>query len=153
MPNTYTQIHIQVVFAVHNRQSLIQESWKNELFSYITGIIQNHGHKLLQINGVQDHIHILFGMRPTESLSELMKAVKHDSSKWINQQGFVRGRFSWQSGYGAFSYGKSQTPAVVKYIKNQELHHRKKQFREEYIEFLKAFEIDYNEAYIFNDVT
>lgn len=114
MPNTYTQIHIQVVFAVENRQSLIQESWKNELFSYITGIIQNHGHKLLQINGVQDHIHILFGLRPTESLSELMKAVKQDSSKWINQQGFVRGRFSWQSGYGAFSYGKSQIPAVVK---------------------------------------
>ncbi len=107
MANTYTQIHIQVVFAVQNRQSLIKNEWKDELYKYITGIIQNHNHKLLQINGMPDHIHILFGMRPKQSLSDLMKQVKQDSSKWINSKGFVNGKFSWQAGFGAFSYAKN----------------------------------------------
>ncbi len=98
MANTYTQIHIQVVFAVQNRESLIKDLWKDDLYKYITGIIQNNNHKVLQINGVADHIHILFGMRPTQSLSDLMKQVKQDSSKWINKNGFVKGKFSWQPG-------------------------------------------------------
>ena len=107
MSNTYTQIHIQAVFAVQNRQSLINSQWKDELYKYMTGIIQNYEHKVLQINGMPDHIHILFGMRPTQALSELMKQVKQDSSKWLNEKYFHNSKFSWQSGYGAFSYSKS----------------------------------------------
>ena len=152
MANTYTQVHIQVVFAVKNRSSLIHATWEDALFRYITGIIQNHGHRVLQVNGMPDHVHILFGMKPDQALSDLIKQVKQDSSKWINQQGYVQGRFSWQAGYGAFSYSKSQIPRVVRYIQNQKEHHKKKTFREEYLEFLKAFEIDFNEGYIFKDV-
>lgn len=152
MANTYTQIHIQTVFAVQNRQSLIRDEWKGELYRYITGIIQNHGHKVLQINGVSDHIHILFGMRPTQSLSDLMKQVKQDSSSWINNKGFIKGKFSWQSGYGAFSYSKDQLPAVIRYIQNQEEHHKKVSFADEYVKLLNDFEIDYNEAYTFKAI-
>ena len=149
MANTYTQIHIQTVFAVQNRQSLIHNSWKEELYRYITGIVQNHKHKMLQINGMPDHIHLLIGMRPSQSLSDLMKAVKGDSSEWINKSGFLKHRFSWQAGYGAFSYAKSDVPRVIQYIQNQEEHHRKKTFEEEYIDFLKAFEIEYDGRFIF----
>ncbi|MBO6662150.1 MULTISPECIES: IS200/IS605 family transposase [Roseivirga] len=152
MANTYTQVHIQVVFAVKNRSSLIHATWEDALFRYITGIIQNHGHRVLQVNGMPDHVHILFGMKPDQALSDLIKQVKQDSSKWINQQGYVQGKFSWQAGYGAFSYSKSQIPRVVRYIQNQKEHHKKKTFREEYLEFLKTFEIDFNEGYIFKEV-
>lgn len=152
MPNTYTQIHIQAVFAVQNRQSLIRTVWKDNLYRYITGIIQNHEHKVLQINGMPDHVHILFGMRPKQSISDLIKQVKQDSSKWINDSRLTKGRFSWQSGYGAFSYSKDQLPAVIRYIQNQEEHHRRTSFREEYIRLLKDFDIDYNEAYLFRDI-
>ncbi len=152
MANTYTQIHIQTVFAVQDRASLITTAWKDELYRYITGIIQNHGHKLLQINGMPDHLHILFGMRPTQALSVLMQQVKQDSSAWINQKGFVRGRFSWQEGFGAFSYSKRDVPHVVEYIKNQEVHHRKQTFFEEYVRFLRDFEVEHDERYIFKPV-
>ncbi len=152
MPNTYTQIHIQTVFAVRNRQSLISEKWKDELYKYITGIIQNYDHKVLQINGMPDHIHILFGMRPTQSLSDLMKQVKQDSSKWINQKGFVNGKFSWQADYGAFSYSKNDLPNVINYIKNQESHHKTKTFTEEYLQLLLDFEIDFDDRYIFQPI-
>jgi REP element-mobilizing transposase RayT len=152
MANTYTQIHLQTVFAVQNRQSLIKKEWRNELYKYITGIIQNHNHKVLQINGTADHIHILFGMRPTQSLSDLMKQVKQDSSKWINSKGFVNGKFSWQAGYGAFSYSKNQIPNVINYIKNQEEHHKIKTFSEEYLELLQEFKIDYNDLYILKSI-
>lgn len=152
MANTYTQIHIQVIFAVQDRQSLIKNEWKDELFKYITGIIQNHEHKVLQINGMPDHIHILFGMRPTQSLSDLMKHVKQDSSKWINGKGFINGKFSWQSGYGAFSYSKSEVLNVINYIKNQELHHKKLTFQEEYLQLLKEFNIEFDERYILKSV-
>ena len=152
MPNTYTQIHIQVVFAVQNRVSIIRKSWKDELYKYITGIIQNYGHKVLAINGMPDHLHILIGMRPTQSLSDLMQDIKGDSSKWINQKSFVNGKFSWQEGYGAFSYSKSHVDAVIKYIKNQEQHHKKKTFIEEYHEFLDKFEVEFDERYIFKPV-
>lgn len=125
MANTYTQIHIQAVFAVQNRDCIIGNQWKNELYKYITGIIQNQKHKLLAINGMADHIHILFGMRPVQSLSDLLQDIKGDSSQWINKRKFINAKFSWQEGYGAFSYGKSQIPKVIQYIKDQEEHHKK----------------------------
>ncbi len=152
MANTYTQIHIQAVFAVKDRQSLIKNEWKDELFKYITGIIQHHDHKVLQINGMPDHIHILFGLRPTQSLSDLMKQIKQDSSKWINNKNFVNGKFSWQSGYGAFSYSKSDVPKVINYIKNQELHHKSITFQEEYIQILKELNMEVDERYILRSV-
>ncbi len=152
MANTYTQIHIQSIFTVQNRDSVIRDSWKEELYKYVNGIISNHGHKVLAINGMPDHVHVFFGMRPTQSLSNLMQDIKGDSSTWINKKGFVKGRFSWQEGYGAFSYSKSQVNAVIDYIKNQEKHHRAKTFLEEYHDFLKHFEIDFDERYIFKPI-
>jgi REP element-mobilizing transposase RayT len=148
MANTYTQIHIHAVFAVQNRLSLIQTRWQDELYKYISGIIVNNGHKLLQIGGMSDHVHILFGMRPTQSLSDLLKDIKGSSSLWINQQKFVVGQFSWQEGYGAFSYSKSQINDIVKYIQQQEIHHKQLNFQDEYIKILKLFEIKYDEKYI-----
>ncbi|HOY30888.1 MAG TPA: IS200/IS605 family transposase [Bacteroidales bacterium] len=152
MANTYTQIHIQAVFAEQNRECIIKNHWKNELYKYITGIIRNNGHKMLVINGMPDHIHILFGMRPTQSLSDLLQDIKGNSSKWINDKKFINGRFSWQEGYGAFSYSKSQLPQIIQYIESQEEHHKKKTFLAEYKEFLDAFEVEYDERYIFNPV-
>ena len=152
MANTYTQIHVHAIFAVQNRKSLIKIEWKDELYKYITGIIQNQGHKLLIINGMPDHIHILIGLRPVQSLSELMQDIKGCSSKWINQNSFVKGKFSWQEGFGAFSYGKSQLKDVIKYIENQEDHHKKRTFTEEYKKFLEKFEIEHDEKYIFKEV-
>ena len=152
MANTYTQIHIQAVFAVQNRRCLIREEWEDELYKYITGIVQNQGHKLLQINGMPDHVHVFFGMRPVQSLSDLMKKIKGESSKWINQKGFLKSKFSWQEGYGGFSYGKSQVPDVIRYILNQKEHHKKKTFIEEYFDFLKAFEVEYDDKYVFKSV-
>ena len=148
MANTYNQIHIHAVFAVQNRISLIQKKWQDELYKYITGIITNNGHKLLQIGGMSDHVHILFGMRPTQSISDLMQDIKGGSSSWINQKHLVSGRFSWQEGFGAFSYGKSQIDRVVKYIKQQEKHHKKRDFAEEYLELLKLFGVEFDERYI-----
>ena len=149
MANTYTQVHIQVVFSVQNRDCLIKQEWKEELHRYMTGIIQNKGHKLLAINGMPDHVHVFFGMRPTQSLSDLMQDIKGDSSKWINKRGLIKGRFSWQEGNGAFSYNKSSVDRVIDYVKNQELHHRKKTFIEEYHELLEKFEVDFDERYLF----
>ena len=148
MANTYTQIHIHAVFAVQNRLSLIQQQWQSELYQYITGIISGNGHKLLQIGGMVDHIHVFFGMRPTQSLSDLMQDVKGGSSLWINQKRLAMGKFSWQEGYGAFSYGKSQIDAVVKYIQYQEQHHAKRDFATEYLALLQAFDVEYNEKYV-----
>jgi REP element-mobilizing transposase RayT len=152
MANTYTQIHIQAVFAVQHRAGVIRKSWKDELSKYMTGIIQNHNHKVLAINGMPDHVHILFGMRPTQSLSDLMQDIKGDSSKWINQKGLVKGKFSWQEGFGAFSYSKSHVNAVINYIKNQEVHHKKQTFIEEYKDFLEKFDVPYDERYVFKPV-
>ena len=125
MANTYHQIHIQAIFAVKKRTGLIQKEWKDELYKYITGIIQTHDHKLLAINGMADHLHVFFGMRPTQSLSDLMQDVKGSSSKWINEKKFIKEKFEWQEGYGAFSYSKSQVSTVIAYVQNQEAHHRK----------------------------
>lgn len=152
MANTYTQIHLQLVFCVQNRESLIHVNWKQELYRYMTGIIQNSGHKVLQINGMPDHVHILIGMRPTEALSGLMKKVKSDSSEWINSRRFVRGKFRWQEGFGAFSYSKSDLPNVIRYIQNQEQHHAKQTFREEYLDILRKNEVEFDDRYVFQDV-
>jgi putative transposase len=152
MANTYTQIHIQAVFAIQNRDCIIQRGWKDELYKYITGIVQNNKHKMLAINGMPDHVHILFGFRPSQSLSDLMQDIKGSSSKWINEKRFIKGKFSWQEGYGAFSYSKSDLPNVIQYIKNQEEHHKKRSFIEEYEDLLKEFEIDYDERFVFKPV-
>lgn len=151
MANTYTQIHIHAVFAVRNRQSLIQTVWKDELFKYITGIITHNGHKLLAINGMPDHIHLLFGFRPDQSLSDLMRNVKRSSSLWINKQQFLSGKFSWQEGFAAFTYSRSQLKEVICYIENQELHHQKKSFSEEQRELLRLHGISFDERYLMKD--
>ena len=152
MANTYTQIHIQAVFTVQNRECIITDRWRDELYKYITGILQNNKHKLLAINGMPDHIHILFGLRPSQSLSDLMQDIKGGSSKWINERQFVRGKFSWQEGYGAFSYSKSDLPNVIRYIECQQQHHQKQKFIDEYLCLLNEFEIDYNDEFIFKPV-
>jgi putative transposase len=151
MSNTFTQIHIQFVFAVKYRECLLHKKWNDELYKYITGIVQKQNHKMIAINGVSDHIHLLIGMRPTQSISDLMQDVKGSSSKWINEKNFVPKKFEWQEGYGAFSYSLSQVKTVVNYIKNQEAHHAKQSFRDEYISFLKEFEVPFDEVYIFKD--
>lgn len=149
MPNTYTQIHIQYVFAVKYRTGRIHKNWKDELYKYLTGVVQNQGHKLLAINGMADHVHILIGVRPNQSISDLAKTLKQNSSLWINENRLSKGKFAWQEGYGAFSYSRSHVHKVVQYIQNQEEHHKKKTFSEEYIDFLNAFEIEYEEKYLF----
>lgn len=152
MANTYTQIHIHAIFGVQNRLSLIKDEWKDELYKYITGIIKENSHRPLIINGTEDHVHLLCGFRPSQSLSKLMQDIKGSSSKWINQKKLVHGHFSWQEGYGAFSYSKSQLTGVIKYIENQQQHHQKQSFKEEYRKILEKFEVDFKERYIFTDI-
>ncbi len=149
MANTYTQIHLQIVFAVKYRQAMIHPSWKARLHMYITGIVRNHDHKMLAINSMPDHLHMLIGYRPHQSLSDLMSKVKGDSSEWINLEHLTKGLFRWQEGYGAFSYTKSLVGTVANYIATQEEHHNKKTFLEEYRELLEEFEIDFDQRYIF----
>jgi REP element-mobilizing transposase RayT len=152
MANTFTQIHIHAVFAVQNRMSLIQKSWRERLYQYVIAVIQNREHKVLAIGGMPDHIHILFGLRPIQALSSLMQEVKRDSSEWVNRQRLAVGRFTWQEGYSAFSYSKSQVPAIANYIATQEEHHAKTTFMDEYKTFLNQFEVEYDERYIFKPV-
>ena len=151
MANTYTQLHIQFAFAVKYRAASIEKEWKDELHKYITGIIQENGHKMLQVNSMPDHIHIFIGMRPTQSIASLVQNVKAESSKWVKDRKFCTSPFAWQEGYGAFSYSKSHVPDVIRYIQNQEAHHQKETFLEEYKKILKAFEIEYEEQYIFKE--
>jgi REP element-mobilizing transposase RayT len=149
MANTYTQIYIQIVFAVEGRQSLVQPEHNDELQKYITGIVSGHGQKLLAINNMPDHAHMLVGMKADLSLSELVRAVKANSSRFINEKKWVGGRFTWQEGFGAFSYSRSQIDAVIGYIQNQQRHHARRSFREEYITFLRKFNVPFDERYIF----
>jgi putative transposase len=135
--------------AVKFRLSVIQPLWKERLHQYITGVVQNNGHKMISINSMPDHLHLFFGFRPNQSLSDLMRIVKGESSEWINKEKFNPSTFRWQEGYGAFSYSRSQIPAVSKYIENQEEHHRKKTFLEEYQYILDESGIEYDERYIF----
>ena len=150
MPNTYTQIYIHIVFAVKGRQSLIPKQHKTELHGYIMGIINNKKQTLIQINSMPDHVHILIGLTPDTAISDLVRDIKAHSSKFINQKRWVLGRFEWQEGFGAFSYARSQLNDIVNYIKNQEKHHLKKTFREEYFEILELFKVAYEEKYVFD---
>ncbi len=149
MANTYTQLYIQAVFAVKFRHGLIQPHWREELYRYMTGIVQHNEHKLIAINGMADHVHVFVGLNPKQSISDLLQEVKANSSRWINEKKLTPGRFEWQSGFGAFSYGHSQIDEVVKYIQNQEQHHRKRTFLEEYASFLRLFNVDFDERYVF----
>jgi putative transposase len=149
MPNTYTQLYIQFVFAVKHRQALINASWKDDLYKYITGIVQNKGSKMLAINGMSDHIHIFLGYKPSISIPDLVKDIKLASNDWINKNLLTNQKFAWQEGYGAFSYSRSQISNVCSYIENQEQHHSKQLFKDEYISFLKNFDIDYDDKYLF----
>ena len=152
MANTYCQIYIHAVFAVKHRGCFLADSWRPELYRYITGVVQGLGHRLYAIGGMRDHIHILVSMAPTQSVSDMVRDVKRASAMWIKERHLVDGNFSWQEGFGAFSYGKSQVDNVVNYINNQKQHHIGKTFREEYIDFLRIFDIDYDERYIFKEV-
>ena len=152
MANTYSQIYIQTVFIVQDRNCLLHKEWREDLYKYMTGIVQNRGNKLIQVGGVADHVHLFVGLKPAESVADLMKWVKGDSSEWINKQKLLKHTFQWQAGYGAFSYAHSQLTDVCNYIKNQESHHRKRTFMEEYLDFLNKFEVPYDERYIFEPV-
>ena len=149
MANTYTQIYIHVVFAVEGRQNLIKPGYNDEIQKYITGIVTGQEQKLIAINNMPDHLHLLVGLKPDVSLSDLMRDVKACSSKFINQKRWVAGRFSWQEGFGAFSYSRSQLGTVIRYIENQQKHHAKKSFREEYVVLLEKFGVEYDPQYLF----
>lgn len=151
MANTYTQIYVHVVFAVEGRQSLIVAERNSELQKYIAGIVGGQNHKLIAINNMPDHLHLLVGLRPDASLSDLVRAVKAGSSKFINDQRWVMGRFSWQEGFGAFSYARSQLDVVIRYIQDQQKHHAKKSFRDEYVDLLEKFGVEYDRKYIFKN--
>ncbi|HEY8782407.1 MAG TPA: IS200/IS605 family transposase [Mucilaginibacter sp.] len=152
MPNTYTQLYIHFVFAVKYRRAVIQEEREERLQKYITGVVQNNGHKLLAINNMPDHLHLFVGLNPKQSISDLMRLVKGDSSEFINSEGFTKRKFQWQDGYGAFSNSRTQIDGVVKYILNQKLHHSKKTFKEEYLQMLRDNAVEYDEKYIFHDL-
>ncbi len=150
MAGTYSQLYIQVVFAVKGRENLIGSSWKDELHKYIAGIIEGKGQKSIIVNGMPDHIHAFIGLKPSMAISDLVRDMKNNSTNFINEKKFLKGKFSWQEGYGAFSYSRSHIEKVYQYILNQEEHHRKRTFREEYIELLKKFSISYEEKYLFD---
>ena len=149
MANTYSQIYIQIIFAVKGRENLIKKEKREELHKYITGIVSNRDQKLLAIFAMSDHVHILVGMKPNIALSDLVRDIKAGSSKFINENKWINGKFNWQEGYGGFSYSKSHLDNVIKYILNQEEHHKKQTFKEEYHSFLEKFKIEYNEKYLF----
>jgi len=150
MANTFSQIYIQTVFAVSERQSLIKQEFKEDLFKYISGIVTNQGQKLISINGMSDHIHILIGLKPSIALADLVRDIKADSSTHVNKNKWVRGKFSWQEGYGAFSYGHSQLDTIIRYIQNQEKHHRRRSFKNEYLTLLRKFDIAFEDKYVFD---
>jgi putative transposase len=150
MPGTFSQIYIQVVFAVKGRENLISKEWKEDLHKYIAGIIKGKGQKSIIVNGMPDHIHAFIGLRPAMSISDLVRDIKNNSSNFINDNKFVKGKFSWQEGYGAFSYSHSHIENVYQYILNQEEHHKKKTFKDEYIDFLTKFNVDHDEKYLFD---
>lgn len=149
MANTYSQLYIHIVFTVKGRENLIRPQWQDELHKYICGIINGQKQKVYAIGGIPDHIHILVSMNPDTSIADLVRDIKTNSSKWINERKFLPNKFHWQEGYGAFSYSRSQLNRVITYINNQEQHHRHKSFKEEYLELLDKFQIDYNEEYLF----
>ena len=150
MANSYSQIYVQIIFSVKNRESFIPQNKKEELHKYITGIVENKNCKMLAINSVSDHIHIFVGLHPSSSISDLVKSIKIASNDKMNDEKWVRNKFAWQGGFGAFSYERSQIDSVCKYIQNQEKHHKHQSFREEYIHFLEKFDVEYNPKYVFD---
>ncbi|MBK9582411.1 MAG: IS200/IS605 family transposase [Saprospiraceae bacterium] len=149
MAGTFSQIYIQVVFAVKGRECVIHTSWEEELYKYISGIVRNKGQKMLAINGMPDHLHFIIGMKPSCCLSDLVREIKKSSNDFINEKKFSKYKFSWQEGYGAFSYSHSALDNVIQYVNNQKEHHRKISFKEEYKEFLEKFEVEFREKYLF----
>ncbi len=150
MANTFSQIYLQFVFAVEQRQSLIAKEYKEELHKYITGLVQNRKAKMLAVHSMPDHTHLFVGFKPTILISDFVKEIKVESNEFINDKKWVRGKFSWQEGYGVFSYSHSHIDAVIKYILNQEIHHQKKTFRQEYHELLEKFEVPFEERFLFD---
>lgn len=149
MAGTFSQIYIQVVFAVKGRESLIHPSWENELYKYVTGIVQNKDQKLLAINGMPDHIHFLIGMKPSCCLSDLIREIKKSSNDFVKENHFSKFKFQWQEGYGAFSYSHSALESVIGYIHNQKEHHKKQSFRDEYRDILKKFKVEFKDEFLF----
>jgi len=149
MAGTFSQIYIQVVFAVNGRHNLLLKPWREEVFKYMSGIIKGKNQKPIIVNGVSNHVHLFIGLKPSMALSDLVRDVKNNTSNFINSKKYIRGKFSWQEGFGSFSYSQSHIENVYQYILKQEEHHCKKTFREEYLEFLKHFEIEYDEKYLF----
>lgn len=149
MAGTYSQIYIHIVFAVKGRENLLDTNWREEVFRYISGIIKEKGHKPIIINGHADHVHCFIGLKPSMAISDLVRDIKNNSSKFINDKKYLKGKFNWQEGYGVFSYSHSQIKRVYDYILNQENHHRKKTFKEEYLELLKKFEVEHKPDYLF----
>ena len=149
MPNTYTQIYLHIVFAVKGRQNLLPEQHREEIHKYITGVVRERGHKMLAVFCMPDHVHILAGIKPAMSISDLVRDIKTGSSNFINGQKWIPTQFNWQEGYGAFSYSRSQIDGVIKYILGQEEHHKRKSFRDEYVGLIKEFGIEYDEKYLF----
>jgi putative transposase len=152
MANTYHQVYIQVVFAVKNRNAVIESEWKSRLLGVIGNLINESGCKTIIVNGVEDHVHCLLGLKPAISISEVMRIVKGRSSKYINDHQLTKHKFEWQEGYGVFSYSQSHVDAVYKYIANQENHHRKQSFKDEYLDFLNNFKIPFDERYVFENL-
>lgn len=150
MAGTFSQIYIQYVVAVEGRANLLQKPWREEVFKYMSGIIKGKNQKPIIVNGVSDHVHLFVGLKPAMAASDLIRDVKNNTTKFINEQGFLRGRFAWQEGYGAFSYAHSQMDNVYQYVANQEQHHQKRTFREEYLDFLQKFDVPYEEQYLFS---
>ena len=149
MENCFIQAHVHAIFAVKYRLAVLEESWEDELQKYITGIVQNNGHKMLAINNEYDHIHIFFGLNPNQSISKLMQFVKAGSSGWINQRQFTKRKFHWQDGYGAFSVSKWEIDSVVKFIMNQKEYHKTVSFPDEYHKILTDYGVDFDVRYTF----
>ena len=150
MAGTYSQIYIQYVFTVKGRKNLLKKPWRQEVFKYMVGIINAKGQKPIIVNGIADHVHVFVGLKPTMNISDLIRDIKNNSSRFINEQGWLQEKFCWQEGYGVFSYAHSQIERVYQYILNQEQHHYKKTFREEYVKLLQKYEVEYNEKYLFD---
>ena len=150
MAGTFSQIYIQCVFAVKGRENLLLKPWRDEVFKYMAGTMKGKNQKPIIVNGVEDHVHVFVGIKPVMNISELVRDIKNNSTNFINEQKFLKGKFSWQEGYGAFSYAHSQIESVYKYIANQEEHHKKKTFKDEYLDYLQKFEVEYNEIFLFD---
>ncbi|MCK9208475.1 MAG: IS200/IS605 family transposase [Salinivirgaceae bacterium] len=149
-PGTFTQLYVQLVFVIKNREAMLHENIRHRVFEYVSGIVTEMKHKSIIVNGVSNHIHIFVGLNPNISISDTVHDIKRSSSLFINSEKLCRGHFAWQEGYGAFTYSRSHINNVYKYIQNQEKHHKKVLFKEEYIQFLKKFEIDYDERFLFD---